>query len=156
MMTCPHCENPSIGAWQKYCASRTDPVVCRVCGRPSYIPAFAESVSTVLYAIVVLVALNVFAFKVMAYRSSGEVSGPTPGLIIVTCLAFFVVVEAAKVYWVPLQALSDTYVAKQKAKSNKWMVTGATISGLVEWQELTESGEAPGYRQRVGGASPLR
>ena len=131
MMTCPHCENLSIGAWEKYCASRTDPVVCKVCNRLSYIPAFAESVSTVLHAAAIFVGLSVFAFTLFDYRSTGVVSGPTPGTILITCLAFFGIVEAAKVYYVPLQTISDAYVAKQRAKSNRWMVTGGTIVLLV-------------------------
>ena len=127
MMICPHCDEPSVSPWAKYCASVTDPFVCDLCDKPSSVPSFVESVSALLHFFALFVGLGVFGFTAMGYMRSGEVTGPPLTSIIVCLLVFYVAVEAAKVCWVPLRALSDSYIDKKKAKANRWMATGVII-----------------------------
>ena len=127
MIVCPHCHKSNVSAWKKYCASITDPFVCGLCEKPSSIPSIVESISALVYGFAIFIGLNVFAFSVIGYARTGEVRGPAPGTIIICLLLFYLVFEAAKVYWVPLTALTDSYVARREAKSNRWMATGAII-----------------------------
>ena len=43
MMICPHCDEPSVSPWAKYCASVTGPFVCDLCDKPSSVPSFVET-----------------------------------------------------------------------------------------------------------------
>jgi len=52
--------------------------------------------------------------------------GPSPVALLISLLVFYVAVETAKVFWVPLKALSDTEVKKTKATSNR-VVTAVVI-----------------------------
>ena len=119
MINCPHCNKPSTSRWEKYCSSTSDPFICRRCNQPSSIPGFVESASALLYFFAVFVALNVFAFTVMEYRSSCEANRPTVGAILIALLVFSVAVEVAKAYLVPLKALSDSYVDGRKTTAKK-------------------------------------
>ncbi len=120
MFTCPHCNKPSIRIWAKYWASTHDPAVCDRCNKPSSIPGFVESISALLYALTVFSALMVFAFGVMKYRSGTLTNDyPTPPVLIIAVLVLYVAVEAVKVYWVPLKALSNHEVEKSKSSWNR-------------------------------------
>ena len=127
MMICPHCDEPSVSPWAKYCASVTDPFVCDLCDKPSSVPSFVESVSALLHFFAMFVGLGAFGFTLMNYARSGELNGPTPATIFVCLLVFYVAVEAAKVRWVPLRALSDSFIDKKKAKANRWTAIAAII-----------------------------
>ena len=133
MINCPHCNKPSISRWEKYCASTSDPFICRRCDKPCSMPGFVESASALLYFFAVFVALNVFAFTVMDHRSSGEANGPTPGAILIALLVFSVAVEFAKAYLVPLKALSDGYVDGRKTTATKVnvVVVGVVLAALL-------------------------
>jgi hypothetical protein len=108
VFTCPHCNKPCIPLWAKYWASTHDPAVCDSCNKASSIPGFVESISALFYALAVFSALIAFAFGVMKHRSGTLTNDyPTPSELILAVLVFYVAVEAVKVYWVPLRALSD-------------------------------------------------
>ena len=115
MFSCPHCEKLSIGLWAKYQAGTADPAICRYCNEPSSIPGFVETASTWLYAIAIFVALNIFAFDAMKVARGTPVSVTGPAALFIGLLAFYVAVEAAKVFWVPLKALSDYEVEKRQS-----------------------------------------
>ncbi len=115
MFSCPHCEKLSIGLWAKYRAGTADPAICRYCNEPSSIPGFVETASTWLYAIAIFVALNIFAFDVMKVARGTPVSDAKPAALLIGLLAFFIAVSAAKVFWMPLKALSDYEVEKRQS-----------------------------------------
>ena len=120
MFTCPHCDKPSIRLWAKYWATTVEPAVCEDCDKPSSIPSFVESASASLYFIAGLCALGVFAIDVARVRSGTLIDGPTPVTLLIGLLVFFyVAIEAAKVYWVPLKALSDHEVEKKRSTWNR-------------------------------------
>lgn len=128
MFTCPHCSKPCIPLWTKYWASTHDPAVCDSCDKPSSIPGFVESISALLEALAVLSALMVFAFAVMKHRAGTLTSDyPTPSVLILSVLVFCVAVEAAKVYWVPLKALSDHRVEKTRSRRKGLTMTFVII-----------------------------
>jgi len=115
LFSCPHCEKLSIGLWAKYRAGTADPAICRYCNEPSSIPGFVETASTWLYAIGIFVALNIFAFDAMKVARGTPVSDVKPAALLIGVLVFYVAVEAAKVFWVPLKALSDCEVEKRQS-----------------------------------------
>lgn len=128
MFTCPHCNKPCIPLWTKYWASTHDPAVCDSCDKPSSIPGFVESISALLRAFAVLSALMVFAFGMMNHRAGTLTSDyPTPSVLVLSVLVFCVVVEAVKVHWVPLKALSDQEVEKKKSRSSRLVMTFVII-----------------------------
>ena len=120
MFTCPHCNRPSIDIWAKYWARTVEPAVCEVCDKPSSIPGFVESVSASLFA--GLCALGTFAIGVTKYRG---------GTLLIYLLVFYVAVEAAKVFSVPLKALSDHEVEKRKSAHSRFALAAAIIVGAV-------------------------
>ncbi len=127
MFTCPHCSKPSIRIWTKFLATAHDPAVCDYCDKPSSTPGFVESASTLLYAIAGLLALGTIFIGVARVRRGTPIDGPTPITLLISLLAFYVAVEAAKVYWVPLKALSDHEVEKSRSTWNRFTVTFVVI-----------------------------
>ena len=122
MFTCPHCNKPSISIWAKYWARPFEPALCHYCDRASSISDAVESASAFLYFIAGLCALGVFAMQLLASRDVTPVGGPSPVTLLISLLAFYVAVETAKMFWVPLKALSDTEVEKQKSTSNRIVI----------------------------------
>ena len=127
MFSCPHCQEPSITLWAKFWAGTADPAICRYCKNPSSIPGFVETASTWLYAIAIFVALNIFAFDAMKVARGTPVSDAKPAALLIGLLAFFVAVAAAKVFWVPLQALSGSNVEKRQSSYGRIVTAGAII-----------------------------
>ncbi len=119
MFSCPHCQEPSISIWAKYWAGTADPAMCRYCKKPSSIPGFVETASTWLYAIAILFALMTFAFDAMKVARDTSASVTNPAALLIGLLAFFVAVAAAKVFWVPLKALSDNEVEKRQSTNGR-------------------------------------
>ncbi len=136
MFSCPHCQEPSISIWAKYWAGTADPAMCRYCKKPSSIPGFVETASTWLYAIAFLFALMTFAFDAMKVARDTQASVTNPAALLVGLLVFYVAVEAAKVFWVPLQALSGNEVEKRQSTygrivTDMWIVV---IGGSLLWK----------------------
>ncbi len=130
MFTCPHCNKPSIRLWAKYSATATDPAVCDDCDKPSSIPGFVESASASLYFVAGLCALSTFAIGVAKLRGGTLTDDyPTPVTLLICLLVFYVAVEAAKVYWVPLKALSDHEVEKKRSAWNRFAIALGIIVG---------------------------
>ncbi len=116
--------------WTKYWATAAEPAVCEDCDKPSSIPGFVESTSALLYFIAGLCALGVFAIDVARVRSGTLIDGPTPVTLLIGLLVFFyVAVEAAKVYWVPLKVLSDHEVEKKRSTWNRVAIALGIIVG---------------------------
>jgi len=115
LFSCPHCQEPSISIWAKHRAGTADPAICRYCNEPTSIPGFVETASTWLYAIAIFVALNIFAFDAMKVARGTPVSDAKPAALLIGLLAFFFAVAAAKVFWVPLKALSGYEVEKRQS-----------------------------------------
>ncbi len=127
LFTCPHCNEPSIPIWAKYWARPHDPAVCRFCNKASSISDAIESASALLYFIAGIIALSIFGWQVMlAHRDDSPVIGPSPVTLLLSLLLFYVAVQTAKMFWVPLKALSDTEVEKKKSTSNR-IVTAVVI-----------------------------
>ncbi len=125
LFTCPHCNEPRIPIWAKYWARPHDPAVCRFCNNASSISDTVESASALLYFIAGIIALGIFARQVqMTYRGETPFIGPITLLLYL--LLFYVAVQTAKMFWVPLTALSDTAVKKKKSTSKK-IATAVTI-----------------------------
>ena len=61
----------------------------------------------------------------LAHRDA-PVIGPSPVTLLLSLLLFYVAVQTAKMFWVPLKALSDAEVEKKKSTSNK-IVTAVII-----------------------------
>ena len=101
--------------------------MCDYCDRPSSIPGFVESASALLYAVAGVFALGTIAVGVARVRRGTPIDVPTPITLLISLLAFYVAVEAAKVYWVPLKALSDHEVEKSRSTWNKFTVTFVVI-----------------------------
>jgi len=120
LFTCPHCNEPGIPIWAKYWARPHDPAVCRFCNKASSISDAVESASALLYFIAGIIALGLFAWQVLqTRRDDTPVIGPSPITLLLSLLLFYVAVQTAKMFWVPLKALSDTEVKKKKSTSNK-------------------------------------
>ena len=118
LFTCPHCNEPSIPIRAKYWARPHDPAVCRFCNNASSISDAVESASALLYFIAGIFALGIFAWQVkITYRGDTPFIGPITLLLYL--LLFYVAVQTAKMFWVPLKALSDTAVKKKKSTSKK-------------------------------------
>ncbi len=88
-----------------------------------------------MYAIAIFVALNIFAFDVMKVARGTPVSDAKPAALLIGLLAFFIAVSVAKVFWVPLKALSDYEVEKRQSTNRRidtalWIVliAGALLS----------------------------
>ena len=80
-----------------------------------------------MYAIAIFVALNIFAFDAMKVARGTPVSVTSPAALFIGLLAFYVAVEAAKVFWVPLQALSGYEVEKRKSAYTRIATAGAIV-----------------------------
>ncbi len=115
MFSCPHCQEPSISIWAKYWAGTADPAMCRYCKKPSSIPGLVETASTWLYAAAIMFALMTYAFDAMKVARDTPANVTNPAALLIGLLAFFVAVAAAKVFWVPLKALSDNEVEKRQS-----------------------------------------
>ncbi len=116
--------------WTKYWATAAEPAVCEDCDKPSSIPGFVESTSALLYLIAGLCALGTFAIGVAKFRGGTLTDDyPTPVTLLIGLLAFYVAVEAAKVYWVPLKALSDHEVEKKRSTWNRVAIALGIIVG---------------------------
>jgi uncharacterized membrane protein len=100
--------------------------MCRYCKKPSSIPGFVETASTWVYAIAILFALMTFAFDVMKVARDTPASVTNPAVLLIGLLAFFVAVAAAKVFWVPLKALSENEVEKRQSTYGR-IVTAMVI-----------------------------
>ena len=62
--------------------------------------------------------MGIFAWQVkITYRGDTPFIGPITLLLYL--LLFYVAVQTAKMFWVPLKALSDTAVKKKKSTSKK-------------------------------------
>ena len=123
LFTCPHCNEPSIPIWAKCWARPHDPAVCRFCNKASSISDAIESASALLYFIAGIIALSIFAWQVkITYRDDTPFIGPIT--LLLSLLLFYVAVQTAKMFWVPLKALSDTAVKKKKSTSKK---TGTAV-----------------------------
>ena len=131
MLTCPHCNKPGIRPWAKYWAGPADPAVCQICKEGSCIRPSVETASTLLYVIAGFAAFISFIFSLADVRRGNPAGGPHPGLLLIYLLLFYATVEAAKVYWAPLQPLSDTEVARKKSSANRTtVIVIATLIGL--------------------------
>ena len=119
LLACPHCNKPGIGLWAKYRARPFEPAVCQNCDRASSISDAVESVSALIYFIAGFFALGFFAMHLLSSRSNTPIFGPSPITLLISLLVFYVAVEAAKMFWVPMKALSDPEVARKKSTSNK-------------------------------------
>ena len=127
LFTCPHCNEPSIPKWAKYWARPHDPAVCRFCNKASSISDAVESALALLYFIAGMIALGIFTWQVlMTYRGDTPVIGPSPTTLLLSLLLFYFAVQTAKMFWVPLKALSDMEVEKKKSTSNR-IVTAVVI-----------------------------
>ena len=123
LFTCPHCNEPSIPIRAKYWARPHDPAVCRFCNNACSISDAVESASALLYFIAGIIALSIFAWQVkITYRDDAPFIGPIT--LLLSLLLFYVAVQTAKMFWVPLKALSDTAVKKKKSTSKK---TGTAV-----------------------------
>jgi hypothetical protein len=60
------------------------------------------------------------------------ISRTSPIALLISLLVFYVAVETAKVFWVPLKALSDTEVEKKKITTNRFW-TAAVIIIVTLW-----------------------
>ncbi len=104
--------------------------MCEDCDKPSSIPGFVESASASLYFVVGLCALSTFAIGVAKLRGGTLTDDyPTPVTLLICLLVFYVAVEAAKVYWVPLKALSDHEVEKKRSAWNRFAIALGIIVG---------------------------
>jgi hypothetical protein len=115
LFTCPHCNEPSIPTRAKYWARPHDPAVCRFCNKASSISDAIESASALLYFIAGIIALGIFGWQVTLVHRDAPVIGPSPVTLLLSLLLFYVAVQTAKMFWVPLKALSDTEVDKKKS-----------------------------------------
>jgi len=123
LFTCPHCNEPSIPIWAKYWARPHDPAVCRLCDKASSISDAVESASALLYFIAGFIALGILMWQVlMTRRDDTPFIGPSPITLLLSLLLFYVAVQTAKIFWVPLKALSDAEVEKKKSTSNKIVI----------------------------------
>ena len=89
-----------------------------------------------MYAIAIFVALNFFAFDAMKVARGTPVSVTGPAALFIGLLAFYGAVAAAKVFWVPLKALSDYEVEKRQSTYGRivtamWIVL---IAGTLLWK----------------------
>ena len=131
MLICPHCNEPGIRPWAKYRASAADPAVCQICRENSCIRPSVETASTLLYVIAGMFAFASFFLSVADVRRGDPAGGPHPGVLLIYLLLFYAAVEAAKVYWAPLQPLSNTEVARKKSSANRTtVIVIATLIGL--------------------------
>ena len=64
--------------------------------------------------------------QLVTSRDDTPIMGPPPVTLLIFLPVFYVAVETAKVFWVPLKALSDTEVEKKKSTSNR-IVTAVVI-----------------------------
>ncbi len=120
LFTCPHCNERSIPIRAKYWARPHDPAVCRFCNKASSISDAVESASALLYFIAGIIALGIFTWQaLLTHRDDTPVIGPSPITLLLSLLLFYVAVQTAKMFWVPLTALSDTEVKKKKSTSNR-------------------------------------
>ncbi len=128
LFNCPHCNEPAIPIVAKYRARPHDPAVCRLCNKASSISDAVESASALLYFIAGIIALGVFGWQVLlTHRGDTPVSGPTPITLLLSLLLFFIAVQTAKMFWVPLKALSDTEVERKKSTSKKFGIAVAIV-----------------------------
>ena len=58
----------------------------------------------------------------MTRRDDTPFIGPSPITLLLSLLLFYVAVQTAKIFWVPLKALSDAEVEKKKSTSNKIVI----------------------------------
>ncbi len=126
LFNCPHCNKPSIRIWAKYWARPHEPAVCHHCNKASSISDAVESASALLYFIAGLCAFTVILVQLMTFRSDTPIGGPRPVTLLISVLVFYIAVETAKMFWVPLKALSDTEVEMEKSTSNR-IVTAVVI-----------------------------
>ncbi len=126
LFTCPHCNKPSIRIRAKYWARPFEPAVCRYCNKASSISDAVETASALLFFIAGFCALGFFVMQFVTSRDDTLIMGPSPVTLLISLLVFYVAVETAKVFWVPLKALSDTEVEKKKSTSNR-IVTAVVI-----------------------------
>ena len=133
MLTCPHCNKPGIRIWAKYWAGPADPAVCNHCNEASSISASVTTASTLLYVIAGIWAFMVLALDVARIHNCSfvecdePVSGTSPIALLISLLVFYVAVETAKVFWVPLKALSDAEVEKKKSTANRFTTAAVII-----------------------------
>lgn len=99
--------------------------MCHYCNKASSISDAVETASALLYFIAILCALGVFAMQLVSSRSDTPIVGPRPTTLLISLLVFYVAVEAAKVFWVPLKALTDKEVEKEKSTSSKIVIAVA-------------------------------
>jgi len=59
--------------------------------------------------------------------SEARADAAHPIWILISLLLFYFIVEAAKVFWAPLKAFSDSEVEKRKSSSNKIAIAIAII-----------------------------
>ena len=113
--------------------------MCDHCDKPSSIPAFVQSASALLYFIAGLGALGALALGVAEFRAGTLTDDyPTPVTLLVGLLVFYVAVEAAKVYWVPLKTLSNYEVENKRSTWNR--VAIALVIIVVAAESLEKCG----------------
>ncbi len=133
MLTCPHCNKPGLRIWAKYWADPADPAVCNHCNEASNISASVTTASTLLYVIAGFSAFTALALTVARVHNCSfvecdePVSRTSPIALLISLLVFYVAVETAKVFWVPLKALSDTEVEKKKSTANRCTTAAVVI-----------------------------
>ena len=132
LFTCPHCSKPSIGIWVKYWARPFNPAVCQYCDKASSLSDGVETASAWLYFIAGIWAFMVLALGAARVHNCSFIDcgtpdpGPSPVSLLISLMVFYVAVEMAKVFWIPLTAISDTEVEKRKSTSNR-IVTAVVI-----------------------------
>jgi hypothetical protein len=137
-LTCPHCNKPGIRFWAKYWADPTDPAVCQHCNKASGISASVTTASTLLYVIAGIWAFMILALDAARIHNCSfvdcdeSINATSPIALLISLLVFYVAVETAKVFWVPLKALSDTEVEKKKITTNRFW-TAAVIIIVTLW-----------------------
>lgn len=131
MLICPHCNKQGIRPWAKFWAGPADPAVCQVCKEGSCIRRSVETASTLLYVVAGFAAFISLILSVADVRRGEPAGGPHPGVLLICLLLFFAAVEAAKVHWAPMTALTDADVAVKKSSANRTtVIVIAIIVGL--------------------------
>ena len=133
MFSCPHCNKPGVRGWAKYWAGPADPAVCDYCKKASCISSSIQTASTLLYVIAGFLAFMTLALTAARIHNCSitdcwtSIHGPSAAMVFFSLLLFYVAVEAAKVFWAPLKALSDVQVEKKKSTANKIAIVLAIL-----------------------------
>ena len=82
------------------------------------------------YAIVIVSALVIFAIGVAKLRAHTLTdSYPTPSVLTISVFVIYIFVEAAKLLWVPLRALTSDEVGTRRSRYDKFI--GAVLFVII-------------------------